>query len=175
MAIVLDIIGSMAIRGALVFVMLNMTVTLNSALYDRTAVANAKVNLGVTVEIMYSDIRGATLFTTPLNSKAMTFTKVDTLGATSQSVSLYGVLDSAAGLWKLYRNVDGNLMMIGNNLQSISFAYQTADRTVTTDPAQVKSVNATLVAIVEGITESDGISGVQHSVTNELRVFPLNL
>ncbi|MEX1275515.1 MAG: hypothetical protein WEE20_06255 [Bacteroidota bacterium] len=175
MAIVLDIIGSMVIRGALVFVMLNMTVTLNSALYDRTAVANAKVNLGVTVEVMYSDILAATSFTTPLDSKTMTFTRVDTLYASSQTASIYGVLDSTSGLWKLYRNVDGNLMVIGNNLQDISFVYLTGSRTVTTDPAQVKSVNATLVAVVEGITESDGISGVEQSVTNELKVFPLNL
>jgi hypothetical protein len=175
MAIVLDIIGSMVIRGALVFVMLNMTVTLNSALYDRTAVANAKVNLGVTVEVMYSDIRAAVSFTTPLDSMTMSFTKIDTIDGASQAVSLYTVLDSASGLWKLYRNVGGNLMVIGNNLQGISFVYRTANRAVTTDPAQVKSVNATLVAVVEGITESDGISGVEQSVTNELKVFPLNL
>ncbi|MEX0737199.1 MAG: hypothetical protein WD182_07125 [Bacteroidota bacterium] len=175
MAIVLDIIGSMVIRGALVFVMLNMTVTLNSALYDRTAVANAKVNLGVTVEVMYSDVLAATSFTTPLDSMTMSFTRIDTLDGASQSVSLYSVQDVQTGLWKLYRNVNGSLMMIGNNLQDISFVYLAANRTVTTDPAQVKSVKATLVAVVEGITESDGISGVEQSVTNELKVFPLNL
>jgi hypothetical protein len=175
MAIVLDIMGSMAIRGALVFIMLNMTVTLNSALFDRTAVANAKVNLGVTAEVMYSDILAATSFTTTPTPTKMTFTKVESLGATSKTVSIYGVLAPASGLWKLYRKVGVDSMMIGNNLQSISFVYRNANRAVTIDPAQVRSVSAKLVAVVEGITESDGISGVERSVTNELKVFPLNL
>lgn len=158
-------------------VMLKMTMTLNSALYDKTAMANARSNLGVTTEVMYEDIRAATAFTA-VDSVSMTFTKKVSAAAASQTVNFYRVYDASTGLWKLYRNVDGSLMMIGTNLESISFVFLTSTRTVTTTPAQVKSVVATLVARVNGLTEEVdeqlGI-GSTTSTTRQLKVFPLNL
>ena len=177
MTMILDLVASTAVRGTMIILMLKMTVTLNSALYDKTAMANARTNLGVTTEVMYEDIRAATSFSA-IDSVTMAFTKKVSAAASSQSVTFYRVYDASTGLWKLYRNVDGSLMMIGNNLESISFVCLTSTRTVTTLPAQVKSVNLTLVARVYGLTEEVdeqlGI-GTQQTTTGQLKVFPLNL
>lgn len=177
MTMILDLVASTAVRGTMIILMLKMTVTLNSALYDKTAMANARTNLGVTTEVMYEDIRATTSFSA-IDSVTMAFTKKVSATASSQSVTFYRVYDASTGLWKLYRNVDGSLMMIGNNLESISFVFRTSTRTVTTLPAQVKSVDITLVARVYGLTEEVdeqlGI-GTQQTTTRQLKVFPLNL
>lgn len=177
MAFILDLVASTAVRGTMIMVILKMTVTLNSALYDKTAMANARSNLGVTAEVMYEDIRAATSFSA-IDSVTMAFTKKVSIAAASQSVTFYRVYDGSTGLWKLYRNVDGSLMMVGTNLESISFVFLTSTRTVTTLPAQVKSVVITLVARVDGLTEEVDAElgiGTQQTTTRQLMVFPLNL
>ncbi len=57
MGFILGIVGSMAIRAAIVLVVLNMTITLHTALYDKTAQANAKAIVGVTAEVMHKDLQ----------------------------------------------------------------------------------------------------------------------
>lgn len=57
MNILLDIAGSLAIRGAIVLVILRLNVSLQQTLILKTATANVRENLATLVSIIETDMR----------------------------------------------------------------------------------------------------------------------
>jgi hypothetical protein len=176
MGFIFDIVGSMAIRGAIVLVVLNLTITLNTALYDKSAQANVKAIVGVAAEVMHKDLRLAgynrvgAAFETSEPDNMEFYADLDDNG-TVELVRFYEVEDpDPATTSKLYRSVNGeSLMQIGKNLTDIKFLYYDANGVGTTEENNVKSVKVVLEMLVEGVTTS------QSKATREFRIFPMNL
>lgn len=178
-AFILDIVGSMAIRGAIVLVMINLVLTLNTALYDRTAQANTRQNLGATADIMYQDIKYAG-YRLPANNTFST-SKTNDLKfsgdfndngtvASDEEVRYYGVFDATNGVWKLYRVYGtSSPLMVADNLQSFLFTYYDNKGRSTNDKDKVESLEVTLVGKVSGISTTDT------TTTTVFKVFPMNL
>lgn len=186
MAFILDLVGSMAIRGAIVLIVLKLVLILNTTLYDRTALANTNVMLGATSDVMYRDIRlagynvTATAFTAAEPTDMQFNGDVDNNGSVD-AIRIYGVQDGTTQLWKVYRVVNGGApLMIGSGLMSFSFVYKTRNSVVITTPsdslASIAAIQATLVGKVNVLSSNLYLdSSKDTTATREFRVFPMNL
>jgi len=67
MSIILDILGSMVIRGAVVLIILSTNVSLHTLLYQKTARTSVTEKLAETIEPLRADIKRAGLNTTSVS------------------------------------------------------------------------------------------------------------
>jgi hypothetical protein len=170
----------MVIRGAMMLAILNLGLVLNTALYDRTAEANAKLVLSTTCEVISRDLKLAGFRTSPaftaISSTSVTYRgDIDNSGLV-ETVNIWGSYDALTQLWKLYRTVNGgSLMLIGSDLVSIQFTYYNISGNVTAVPASVTSVEITLTSKFNSTAELRGESPALNRTTQVIRVYPLNL
>lgn len=194
MTFLLDLIGSTLIRGAIILIILSMTVTLNSAFYDKTAAANTRANLEVSANIMYQDIKQAGYnVSSPAFDSAKTRSvqfraDLDNKGG-ADVIRYYGtysidtvwynganaVVDTT---WKIRRTVNGGTALtIAKNLRSFSFQYFDASGNYTATLSSIKSMkielNARIGATADGVVTSTTLSNT--TATKEFRVYPINL
>jgi hypothetical protein len=175
MNILLDIVGSLFVRGSMIAVMLTLTTTMNDALYRASQHANTKEHIRVVGDIIYDDVSQAgynhtgQVFSYAYSSDFMFYGDVDDSG-TSESVRYYTVADQVTGKLKLYRLQSGQAALeLGKNFTSVAFQYYTSKNKITTDPLKIKSVRVNLVESVEGVTE--GFT----TATKEFKIYPSNL
>lgn len=194
MTYLLDIIGSNLIRVAIVLIILSMTVTLNSALYDKTAAANTKAKLEIAANIMYQDIKqagyrvGSTVFDTA-QTKSVQFRADFGNNGSDDIVYYYGtykidtvwyngvnaVVDTT---WKIRRRINSDsTWTIANNLRNFSFQYFDANGNYASTLGSIKSMkielNARIGATAAGAVTSNVLS--DSTATKEFRVYPINL
>ena len=91
MGAILDIIGSLAVRGVILTLIISLIITLRDAQYERTSVATTGQNLSTAARVMERDLRyaGYNADTTIVNVF---------LTADSQHVEFLGDLDDFGGL-----------------------------------------------------------------------------
>ncbi|MBI3586451.1 MAG: hypothetical protein HY088_04920 [Ignavibacteriales bacterium] len=194
MTFLLDLIGSTLIRSAIILIILSMTVTLNSALYDKTAAANTRANLEISANIMYQDIKqaGYNVSSPALDSakaRSVQFrADLDNKGG-SDVIRYYGIYtidtvwyNGAQAVvdttWKIRRVINGGTeFSIAKNLRSFSFQYFDANGNYTTTLSSIKAMrielNARIGATAAGTVTSTTLSN--STATKEFRVYPVNL
>lgn len=194
MTFLLDLIGSSIIRGTIILIILSLTVTLNSALYDKTAAANTKANLEVTANIMYQDIKqagyrvGSSVFDTA-KTRSVQFRADFNNNGSDDVIYYYGIysLDTVwyngaqavvDTTWKIRRVINGgSAYSIAKNLRSFSFQYLDADGNYTSTLSAIKGMvielNARIGSTAAGAVTSMVLSDT--TATKEFRVYPVNL
>ncbi|MBI3580003.1 MAG: hypothetical protein HY089_11410 [Ignavibacteriales bacterium] len=168
--------------------------TLNSALYDKTAAANTKATLETTANIMYQDIKqaGYNVTSPAFDTAAATSVQFRTdLGndGSADIVRYFGtykldtvwyvnsrpVLDTT---WRIKRTINGGSEYpIAINLRNFSFTYFDINGNNTSALASIKSLkielNARIGATAAGTVTSNVLS--DSTATKEFRVYPINL
>lgn len=192
MGTMLDIIGSMVIRGAIVLVILNLNVSLNNALYQKTARAAVKQKTVVPAQILSDDIRLAGYG--PSTSKRFAIAKSDEVkfsadidnDGNAETVRYYLSAAVAGSTHRiLYRSVSsingGQGFELAYDVVLLSFNYYKKDGSSTgpgVDIDNIKSVYVKLamesnVQVAEGIG-SDNTAQYQKAFW-ERHIFPQNL
>ena len=176
MAIVLDIIGSLAIRGAIVLVMLRLNVSLQQTLYLKTANANVRSNLATLVAIIETDFRqlGYGASTTPFlvsDSSNVKFIADFSNNGTIDSVYYYL---TGTEVYRRYNST--NAVRIGRGVTQFKFEYYSFSGVQTAVLDDVVSVKLS-VAMEEDylITNSSDGQDYRPSATSVHQFFPQNL
>ncbi len=177
MNILLDIAGSLAIRGAIVLVILRLNVSLQQTLMLKTATANVRENLATLVSIIETDMRQA-----GYNVSGTAFIKADT----SEVIFLAdfknnGTIDTVRYYLsdgKVYRKESTmtRTTCIGIGLTQFRFEYYDYTGAPAATLDNIRSVKL-IVAMEENYTItqlSDGQS-YRPSARSEHQFFPPNL
>ena len=135
MGTMLDVIGSIVIRGAIMLAILNLTFQMNTALYQKTALAATRQATVIPAQIMYGDIYVAGYGETTSKTFALAkqneisfFADVNNDG-TPESVHYYLQGESAAkGLYRQVSSINNNApALIAHNVTSMTFDYYDID------------------------------------------------
>lgn len=145
MATMLDIIGSMVIRGAILLMLLNLSVQMNTATYQKTAFTAMRQSTAISAQILYDDLYLAKNIDTARSYKIV-FSAVDSNGST---VPAKCYLESQSDTLKnLYRSVNGHATMIAHNVDSLELRYYDKDglliNPVTGDITKIRSIHCQL-------------------------------
>ncbi len=176
MAIVLDIVGSLAIRGAIIAVILQVNVSLQQTLTLKTATANVRENLATMVSIIETDVRqaGYAVSSPIFLTSAVNDVKFRTDLANDGTVDTVRLYLSGT---EVYRKKNSETALrIGIGVTQLSFTYYTSTGATTTDPNSVKSLKWS-VSMEESYTISGTGDGETHrpSAQSEFQVYPENL
>ena len=176
MAIALDIIGSLAIRGAIVLIMLQLNVSLRQTLTLKTATANIRENLSTMSSIIEDDVRQA-----GYNVAGTTFLQNDTSAVKFQADLLNdGTIDTVyfylSGT-EVYRQVNSQTpLRIGIGVTQLYFTYLNSSGVATTTSSAIKSMKWE-IALEENFTVTGLGDGETYrpSASSEYQVYPENL
>ncbi len=148
MATILDILGSMVIRGAIVLIMLSLNLSMHNALYQKTQRLMVKQNLTVPSQVFLSDLILAGYNATPSTTMQTALpTEIQFLGdvdnnSVTETVRYY--LSAAAGTVPehriLYRSINGSVSEVARDIDSLTFLYYDASGVVTGTLANIRSV-----------------------------------
>ena len=141
MATILDIIGSMLVRGAILLMMLNLSLQMNKAVYQKTGFAAMRQNTAISAQILYDDLYLAKSFTTA-TPDSIQFAAVDSNG-TSYAVHYYlaGESSPTIPLKMLYRSINGGTaQLVAHNVAKLNVEYYNLNGSSTTIVGDVRSV-----------------------------------
>ena len=176
MPIVLDIAASLAIRAAIILVILQLNVSLNQTLTYKTATANIRENLATTVTIMETDLRQAgygistSIFLTS-NASDVKFRADLQNDGTIDTVRFY--LSGS----EIYRAKNSETpVRIALGVTQLAFTYYTSTGATTTTASAVKSVKGA-ISMEENFTITGMGDGETRrpSASSEFQVYPENL
>ncbi|MGH2569432.1 MAG: hypothetical protein ACRDGA_13925 [Bacteroidota bacterium] len=177
MNIILDIVGSLAIRGAIVLVVLQLNVSLHQTLYLKTATANVRGNLATMVSIIEADVRQAGYGVTGTTFLTIDSDDVEFLADLNNDGTVDTLRYYLNGT-SVYRTVTGSAtpVCIGVGLTQFKFEYIDVTGIATASPETVRSVKflAAMETNYEIKQTSDGES-YRPSATVEHQFFPQNL
>ncbi len=193
MGVMIDIIGSTIIRGAIVLVILNLNINLNNALSQKTVRAALKQKMVVPAQILTDDIRlagynqtGTKYFPLADTSKIMFYADVDNNGVQDLVYYFLGTPDPISKHQVLYRQLNaGQNFALVRDVISLRFTYYKRDgSTFTSLPASglsdstIKSISIKLtiesnIQAIEGIG-TDNTASYQTAYW-ERTIFPQNL
>lgn len=134
MSVMLDLIGSMIVRGAIMLTFLYLTINLQNALYDKTIYATVKQKTVIPAQILTDDIRmagygSATSKTFPIaHSQEIQFYADVNNDSTAETVHYYlGPAYPGTNHMSLYRAVSsingGAAFELARDVDSVSFTY----------------------------------------------------
>jgi Tfp pilus assembly protein PilW len=176
MAIALDIIGSLAIRGAIILTILQLNISLQQTLTLKTATANVRENLATMVSIIETDIRQA-----GYDVSSSQFLTSDTSDVKFRADLLNDGTTDTVRIYRsgseVYRQVNsGTALRIGIGVTQLKFTYYTSTGTTTTTPSAVKSLKWN-VSMEENFTITGTGDGQTYrpSAQSEFQVYPENL
>jgi hypothetical protein len=188
MGVMIDIIGSTIIRGAIVLVILNLNISLNNALSEKTARATVKQKTVVPAQVMTDDIRlagyGTAVKTFAIaNADEVTFTADLDNDGTAETVHYYlGAAPSGSTHHVLYRSINGGTgFELARDVDSLVFKYYYLDGTSAgpgTDIDNIKSINVKLLIESNAqVSEGIGTNNTPQYVKAywERTIFPQNL
>jgi hypothetical protein len=142
MATMLDIIGSMLIRGAILMMMLNLSLQMNKAVYQKTGFAAMRQNTAISTQILYDDLYLATSFTTATPDSIQFAADVNNDGV-SEAVHYYlaGQSSPTIPLKMLYRSINGGTaQLVAHNVAKLKVEYYNLNGSSTAIVGDVKSV-----------------------------------
>ena len=174
----LDIIGSLVIRGAIALAVLNLSYQLHIELYKQSALASTRANSIIPVQIMDDDLSMAKAFTFASSTEATFSSYVDTNG--TAATTHYYVAGSSPDMI-LYRSVSsiegGAAKIIGKGLKSIEIKYYDIKGTSPTPISNIKSIRLRLSFRTEinSLPLSYGTADSSGVVFWEKNIFPPNL
>lgn len=179
MATIVDIVGAMIIRGAIVLAMLNINLSLHNALYSKTAQSVVAQNLLVVSDIVRSDLRLAafnvagSVFTQADTSQVIFKGDIDNSG-TAETINFYlGGSTTVNGKthWKLYRVVDsGTPLVVGTDIITFKLTYYDAAGNVTAVLNNIRSIKVSIA-----IESNVSFQGWYPMSSWERQIFPVNL
>jgi hypothetical protein len=155
MAPLFDIIGSMVVRGAILLMVLNLSVQMNNAVYQKAAFTATRQSTAVPTQLLYDDLtlagygQGASKIFSKAKSDEVEFYADQNNDGVNETIHYYLAGESAPGMKMLYRSVtsinNGNPQMIARNVARLTFEYldidgNSATRTSTTNVAGIKSI-----------------------------------
>ena len=191
MGTILDIIGSMIIRGAIVAVILTLNVNLHNALYQKTARTSVKESIAIPAQLMLADIKLAGYG--KLTSKTFLIAQAEEIkfysdvndDSTAETVRYY-LSPVVAGVTHrtLYREVSsiggGAPQAVGQNIVSLVIKYFNINGTQLSYGSPKSGIKSILVQITMespsliAETLNQGVSRYQRGFW-ERQIFPRNL
>jgi hypothetical protein len=169
MGVMIDIIGSTIIRGAIVLVILNLSVSLNNALSQKTVRAALKQKMVVPAQILTDDIRLAGYNQPAFPPKSFAIAKADEIqfvadlnsDSTTDVVHYYlGAPPTGSTHRVLYRQLNGGASFeLARDVDSLIFTYYTSTGAAIlpgTNRSGIKSISIKLV-IESNIQAIEGI------------------
>lgn len=157
MSIILDILGSLAVRATIVVVILNVNVSLHTLLYRRTAQSIVKQNVSTASETIreHVNLAGLNAMSTPFlvaNPSEVKFLgDVDGNGVADTVHYYLGPTSELSGTTnptdrKIYRILgSGQPYDFASGVSQMNFEYFDINGLPTTDPNLIKSVSVELV------------------------------
>jgi len=179
MGAILDIIGSLALRGVIAALVINLIITLRDAQYERTSQATTTGNLATAIRIIERDLKyaGYKAVTTPF------------LTATAQEVKFISDIDDNPPVDTLDLRIaadpsgepnsqvilrvknSGLPLYIAKGELTLAFQYYDSLSAVTAILSKIKSVSVSMT-LRNTYTPNDTSFS---TIKKELRVFPANL
>ncbi len=170
MSAILDIVGSLAIRGAIVLVILKLNLSLHETLYTKSATASVKQNLATMVSVIDTDIRqvGYNVLITPfLKATAQDIEFLTDLGNDGTVDDVHYYLQNGI----VYRVVNGgNPLEIGRGITTFNFQYFSPTNLLTTDLSVIRSIKLSVTMEADFL-----IDGVRPTALYEFQFWPQNL
>lgn len=192
MGVMIDIIGSTIIRGAIILVILNLNVSLNNALSEKTARAAVKQKTVVPAQIITDDIRLAGFG--PTTSKVFAIAKSDEAqfsadldgDSAAETVHYYlGPPPAGSTHRALYRAVSsingGTPFELARDVDSLIFIYYKVDGTSAGTGLNIDNIKSIYVKLViesnAMVSEGIGAGNTPQYVKAywERHLFPQNL
>jgi hypothetical protein len=185
MGAILDIVGSLALRGVMVALVINLMMTLRDAEYEKTSLATTTQNLSTTARIIEKDLKYAGFNLDTLAASAFRLAdsnRVEFLGALKDT-SVYGYVDTIniqladdpsgeIGSKVIARSINGGLpLYIAKGPISMKIQYYDSAGTTTTNLSKIQSVSVLLTQKVPFVV-TDTASA---TLKKEIWVFPANL
>jgi hypothetical protein len=178
MGTMLDVIGSIVIRGAIMLAVLNLTIQMNSALYQKTALAAARQATVIPAQIMYGDIYLAgyndptKMFGKAKPNEIVFYADIDTNGVADTVHYYLGSGSSANILYRQVSSINSNrAALIAHNVISMTFDYYNIDGSSATQSSTVNVGGVKSIKLKLTI-QTDDNSG---STFWEKNIFPPNL
>lgn len=177
MSIMLDILGSLAIRGVIVLIILNVTVSLNTVLYQKSAHAVVKQNLALSTDALASDLNKCTAFLVAGTDEVefefladISTGDVDTLhyylGPTYELSATDNPNDR-----KMYSVLNaGQPFDLASGMVTLQFEYLDIDGSPTSNLSLIKSVFVKLL-----MEHGNSFEGKYPSRQWEVHIFPANV
>jgi hypothetical protein len=176
MNIVLDIIGSLAIRGAIVLVILRLNLSLHQTLYLKSANANVRKIADEMVSIIETDFRQA-----GYNVSTAAFVQYDTSNvqflADRKNTGTVDTIQYYLSGKSVYRKVTGSTArLLADNVAQFRFDYFGATGLAAISSTDIKSIKlkVTLQESYQLTLSSDG-KQYYPSAKSEYQFFPPNL
>jgi hypothetical protein len=183
MGALLDIVGSLAIRGAIILVVVSLTITLRDALYSNTSRMNTAQVLDNASTIMEKDIRqaGYDVTTAPAflraDSNQMSFLSNINNGVGIVDTLQYLLardpndLDPNSQVRLLTRVVDGQApMTLAKGVLTLRFTYLDSLGLSTADLNNIQSISVLMTLQDTYQTDSGYVM-----IRREFQIFPVNL
>ncbi len=179
MGVMLDIVLSMALRGAIVIAVLNMTVALQSKLSEKTVQSNIFGEVTIVARIMTDDFRSVGY---NVSGTAFTVATSDTIGfyvSPTVNVKYFaGSVSELSGPFgtpnpkdrRLYKYVNGVVSPVVNGVDSLSFTYFDVNGQ---PPASLDKIKSFSVYLVMG--SGDMVNSIYPTSEWTYRFFPPNI
>lgn len=158
MGVMLDIIASMAVRGAIIYIVLSMNVQLHNLLYEKSQHVLVKQNLAVLTDVMRNDVRyigynvsSGNIFQIADSNNTSFLADINNDGSPDTLQYFTGALSEMAGTpnpndRKLYRRVNSaSGFDIALGVTRFFLEYYDNDGVKTTNPADIRSFMIKLV------------------------------
>jgi hypothetical protein len=154
MAPLFDIIGSLVIRGAIAIMVLNLSIQMQGALFQKTAITATRQSTAVPNQLLFEDLylagygQGASKIFIVAKPDEAKFTSDQNNDGINETIHYFlaGVSSPAIPLKMLYRTINnGTPQMIARNVSGLTFEYfnidgNSATTTSTTNVASIKSI-----------------------------------
>jgi hypothetical protein len=171
MGTMLDVIGSIVIRGAIMLALINLTIQMNTALYQKTALASTRQSTVIPVQIMCDDIYRAK--TSVFEKAKLNEIKFSAGDINDNSETVYYYLEgatSAKGLYRQVSSINNNTpALIAHNVTNMTFEYYDLDGVAKSPGENVGGIKSIKLKLT---IQTDNNSG---STFWEKNIFPPNI
>ena len=175
MHVMLDIVGSLIIRGMIVVTILRLNVSLNQTLYFKTSMANVRANLGAMVSVFETDIRQAGYGTSTPFTRADS-NDIEFRGDFSNSGNVQTVRYYLEGT-NIYRQYNNSpRVSVARGVKAFKLEYYDQVGILTATLSSIRSIKLT-IEIEEDfeIIEAAGSQKLRPYAKSEHQFFPENL
>ena len=182
MGAIIDIIGSLALRGVILALVMNLILTLRDAEYERTSVASTTQNLATAARVLerdlkyvgyYSDTTSLTSFLLASNDRVLFLGDIDDNGKIDTvDIRLADDPSGKSGSKVIARSVDGGLpLYLAHGSVSMNIQYYNSLGATTTTLDDILSLSLLLTQKNEYSMTDTSAS----TIKKEIWIFPANL
>ena len=183
MGAIIDIIGSLVIRAVIVIVMLNLSVSLQTTLYQKTSRAVVKQSVASTAQTVIADMKligynASSPMQNATPDDIQFLAAIDSSNGPVKLVHYYtSVQSTSPKRMVLYRQINGGAPQeVGRDIDSLVFSYYDSIGNVPPNLADIRSVKLRF-----SVASKDSFAGFLNSDTKvfegvwERQFFPKNL